>query len=88
VEIAFVKSVTGQSWGLDQIIALDAVAASRDPRLAWIIADLIRFISSRTLSDTLSEAAADLLGIELPGGNRWGVITDHLIAWNVPAPPD
>ncbi|SEB09443.1 DUF3179 domain-containing (seleno)protein [Rubrimonas cliftonensis] len=87
VATAFVESVTERRWDGDQIEALDMVSGSGDPRLAWIIADLMRFISSPALSETLSDAAAKLLAIAPPAQNRWGAITDHLIAWDVPAPP-
>ncbi len=87
VETAFVVSATEQYWGQEQSSALREVAASGDPRLAWIIADMMRFVSSPALSETLSDAAAGLLKIAPPVLNRWGVVTDRLIAWDIPAPP-
>jgi len=62
--------------------------ASQDPRLTWIIADLMRFAPGPELRIPLTAAAAELLEIETPRQNHWGVITDHLIAWDIPAPPD
>ncbi|MEM9707978.1 MAG: DUF3179 domain-containing (seleno)protein [Pseudomonadota bacterium] len=88
VEAAFVESVTQSSWGRDQTVALETVAASQDPRLAWIVSDLMRFASGQRLSAALSATAAGLLQIETPTINQWGIITDHLIAWDIPAPPD
>ena len=32
--------------------------------------------------------ASHLLGIASPLINQWGVVTNHLIAWDIPAPPD
>ena len=29
-----------------------------------------------------------MLGKDLPNRNHWGIVTDHLIAWDIPAPPD
>jgi hypothetical protein len=87
VQLAFVDSITQGSWGAEQTDALNLVAASGDPRLAWVISDLMRFVSSPGLTDALSEAAAGLLEIKNPRRNQWGVITDHLIAWDIPAPP-
>jgi hypothetical protein len=49
---------------------------------------MMRFISSRRLNATLAEAAGDLLGIAPPARNGWDVITNHLIAWDIAAPPD
>ena len=88
VKTAFVDSVTNSEWGRDQEIALKDVSESGDPRLVWIISDLLRFTSGRQLDASLNGAAAKLLGKELPTQNSWGVVTDHLIAWDIPAPPN
>lgn len=88
IQVAFVETVRQSAWGRDQELALDEIAASEDPRIAWLISDLMRFVTGRQLSATLADAAGKLLGKELPDGNDWGVVTDHLIAWDIPAPPD
>lgn len=88
VQAAFIDSVTQASWGDEQAAALTTIAQSGDPRLVWIISDLMRFVSGRQLNAALTDAAAQLLEKELSTQNNWGVVTDHLIAWDVPAPPD
>ena len=88
VQVAFIDSVTQSTWGRDQTIALGEIALSKDPRIVWIISDLMRFAPGPRLNAALADAAAKLLGIEAPNQNHWGVITDHLIAWDIPAPPD
>ncbi len=88
VKMAFIDSTTNSTWGRDQTIALAEVADSKDPRLAWIIGDMMRFITSHELNAALTNAAVKLLGIEFPRVNQWGIVTDHLIAWDIPAPPD
>ncbi|MEM7720666.1 MAG: DUF3179 domain-containing (seleno)protein [Pseudomonadota bacterium] len=88
VQTAFVSSVTQSLWGPDQNAALAEIKASGDPRLVWTISDLMRFASGPQLNLALTDAAATLLNIEPPRNNQWGVITDHLIAWDIPAPPD
>lgn len=88
VQTAFVESVANSVWGPDQNAALEVVTASGDPRLAWILSDLMRFASGPGLSQALSNSAATLLQIEPPRQNAWGTITDHLIAWDIPAPPE
>lgn len=88
VQTAFVSSMEHRSWGEAQGEALAEIAASGDPRLAWLISDLMRFVPDRRLSAELSEAASQLLGRDFKGSNAWGEITDHLIAWDIPAPPD
>ncbi len=88
VRVAFVDSVTLSTWDENQDQALAKIAASNDPRLVWFISDLLRFASSRELNDKLSDAAAQILGKEFNAEHNWGVVTDHLLAWDIPAPPD
>ncbi len=88
VKAVFIDSVTQSSWGQDQMVALDAIAKSKDPRIAWLITDLMRFIPGGRLTAVLNDTASTLLGIKAPTENRWGTLTDHLIAWDIPAPPD
>ncbi len=88
VETAFVESIQQSGWGPDQVIALDEIAGSGDPRLGWIISDLMRFSGSFELNATLAAAASELFQKELPNENHWGVVTDHLIAWDIPEPPN
>lgn len=87
VQVAFVDSMAKSSWGRDQTLALIEISESKDPRLAWIISDLMRFASGPDLNAILATAASDLLGKDLLTQNAWGDVTDHLIAWDVPAPP-
>ncbi len=87
IQTAFVDSVVDSRWGDPQEAALETVSASGDPRIAWIVSDLLRFIQSREFNGILSGVASDLLGKDLNTRNPWGDITDHLIAWDVPAPP-
>lgn len=88
VQVAFVDSFSQRAWGPDQNLALEEIAASNDPRLVWIIGDMLRFVSDRSINAALTEAASSLLEKDLPTENSWGNITDHLIAWDIPAPPD
>jgi hypothetical protein len=87
IRIAFVESVARSTWGAEQTAALAEITASGDPRVAWLVSDMMRFVSNPRLSATLADAAADLLGMALPPGNPWEEITNHLIAWDIPAPP-
>ena len=88
IEVAFVESMTQSAWGADQTVALGEIAKSKDPRIVWIISDLMRFAAGPDLNAMLADAASDLLGKKMPIDNSWGVVTDHLIAWDIPAPPD
>ena len=88
VQTAFVDSIRDQNWGEAQEQALAVIAQSGDPRLVWIISDMMRFISSQAMQDQFSSAASDLLGKDFSTRNNWGPVTDHLMAWDMPAPPD
>lgn len=88
IQTAFVDSLRQPAWGKDQVVALETIANSKDPRLAWIISDLMRFVTSGQLNAILAEAASSLLEKDIPTENNWGVLTDHLIAWDIPAPPN
>ena len=48
----------------------------------------MRFVRGPELNDELTAAASELLGKELSPINGWGVVTDHLIAWDIPEPPN
>jgi len=88
VEVVFVESLISSTWGRDQQLALQSISNSGDPRLVWLVADLMRFVSQSELNQDLARVAASLLDIEFRNGNFWGTTTDHLIAWDIPAPPD
>ena len=88
VEVAFVDSMVQSTWGRDQTIALEEISESKDPRLAWIISDLMRFVTDNGLHASLANVAFRLLGKESHDDLHWGAVTDHLIAWDIPAPPD
>ena len=88
VEVAFVQSMQQTGWGREQTQALDVIANSGDPRLVWVISDLMRFVSRSELNSALSQAAFRLMGKPAPRQDHWGIVTDHLIAWDIPAPPD
>ncbi|MEM6823704.1 MAG: DUF3179 domain-containing (seleno)protein [Pseudomonadota bacterium] len=88
VRVAFIDSVTFSTWDDNQTQALAEIAQSKDPRLAWLISDLMRFAASGGLQATLSNAASELLGKDFKAANNWGAVTDHLLAWDIPAPPD
>ncbi|MEP5154178.1 DUF3179 domain-containing (seleno)protein [Planktotalea sp.] len=88
VDTAFIQLVTQGIWGRDQSLALEEVASSGDPRLAWIISDLMRFTHGSQMNVEFIEATSKLLGKDIDRTNPWGDVTDHLIAWDVPAPPN
>ncbi|MEO0492086.1 MAG: DUF3179 domain-containing (seleno)protein [Actinomycetota bacterium] len=70
--------------------ALDRLAASGDPRIAWLFTDILRFVQPGSpLSGSLVEAFEEVTGTILgEGRSAWGITTDYLLAWDTPAPPD
>ena len=88
VETVFSESLATSAWTRDQTAALYEISNSGDPRLAWLVSDLMRFTGGDSLAEELADSARKLLNIELSGVRHWGETTDHLIAWDIPAPPD
>ena len=88
VRAVFVESLKHSAWGRDQQIALDQIAKSNDPRLAWVITDMMRFTWRSEFDNALADAATQLLGVTLDTPHRWHEITNTLMAWDIPAYPD
>ena len=65
IKVAFVDSVTQSAWGEKQTLALAEIRRSKDPRVVWVISDLMRFVSARQLNNELSDVASELLGKNL-----------------------
>jgi hypothetical protein len=78
-----------RNGALDPRIA-DALGASGDARLAWIVSDLMRF-SGPDDQKGLADAFTSLTGFDLReaagDGGPWRVATDQLITWDTPAAP-
>lgn len=67
-----------------------ALGASGDVRVSWLLADLLRFFQNVQVGDAATAAFAELTGAAIPQSNQareWRIVTDYLIAWDVPAPP-
>ena len=87
VRVALIEGVTQAAWGGDHRQALEEIAKSKDPRLGWIISDSVRYAWDRRRYEGMTDAAAEVLGLELRDLDRWMEITNHLIAWDVPSYP-
>lgn len=81
-------SISSGKWHDAQIEGLQTIEQTGDARLAWLIMDLMRFITARELSDTLATTAEKLLGTDIKGFDVWNQLVEHLIAWDIPAPPE
>ncbi len=87
VNTLFIDGIGDSGWDRDKQSALYEITQSGDPRLAWIITDRMRFTWQAHVDDALANSASQLLGITLQTPARWAELTDHLIAWDVPAYP-
>lgn|GEM_PF-3332761 len=69
--------------------AIERVGANGDPRVAWLLTDIVRFTQPGTaISDAIFHAWEDMTGRSVSGpDSRWGLTTNHLLAWDTPAPP-
>ena len=69
------------------------IGESGDVRLAWLLTDLMRFVRSAATRSALVTAWSNLTGVELSNDpvaerSEWHSMTDHLIAWDLPAHPE
>lgn len=86
--VAFIDSTVIGTWDNNQELALAAIVKSNDPRLVWIISDMLRFVAVAEPLSALTRAASELLGKNFDAEDAWHDITDHLLAWDIAAPPD
>jgi len=83
-----VTHATGQSsWSPTDSAAFDVIAASGDPRVAWLLTDMLRFTWRPEFGAALTKAATQIMGIELKTIRHRPEIIDHLTAWDIPAYP-
>ncbi len=71
----------------EEIEALEVIAESVDVRLAWVISDVLRLAGDVGIVIRLNGVAEQLLDRDFPDTTSWAEINNHLLAWEVPAPP-
>jgi len=67
-----------------------ALGAVGDPRIAWLLSDLLRFVQGGPVGDAATESFTELTGADILIEGRvsqWRAVTDLLIAWDIAAPP-
>jgi len=70
--------------------AIVRIGESGDPRVAWVLADLLRFVQVGSDAEAILSAFETVTGTELtadPPGAGWVDASNLLITWDVPAPP-
>jgi hypothetical protein len=73
--------------------ALEVLAASRDARLGWSLSDVLRFTAPGPGQEEIASAFTRLTEVDIRDDpsfseSPWRSLTNHLIAWDLPAPPD
>jgi hypothetical protein len=79
--------VFGDLGSFVDVEAIARIGESGDSRVAWLLADLLRFAQRGHVADVTVAAFEQLTGTEVTGTFVWGQVTDRLIAWDLPAPP-
>ena len=87
VEKIFIEGIA-VGWGDEQDQALEVINEAKDPRLAWIVADLLRFSQGRKANRELGMTLKQLLNFKSGNVSVWNDATNRLMAWDIPEPPD
>ncbi|MFQ5967380.1 MAG: hypothetical protein ACE5MI_07190, partial [Acidimicrobiia bacterium] len=72
------------------LTALERIGESGDARAAWLLSDLLRFLGPSTARNIALAGFESLTGARLSDDpvaarSTWQSVTDHLIAWDLPA---
>ncbi len=68
--------------------SVEIIGATGDARLAWLVADVLRFAPDPDLADALMASYARLTGVDVDPERPWSSAVDQLMIWDIPAPPD
>jgi len=87
VDKVFIDGVS-DGWTTQQNQAIEVINNSKDPRLAWIATDLLRFVQGGSVSRQLHKTLQQLLNLKGNNVDIWNNATNRLMAWDIPAPPN
>lgn len=89
---AAVERLVTATPGVPDPAALATLAESGDARLAWLLSDLLRMTATPDAEAAVVDAFQRLTGADARdvrfGANPWLALTNLLIGWDLPAPPD
>lgn len=80
-------AVDQADWDPANTIALDTITQARDPRLVWVLTDILRFTWRPEFRVALADVAEDVLGTSFNSGRQREEIIDTLSAWDMPDYP-
>ncbi|MBA3401955.1 MAG: DUF3179 domain-containing protein [Actinobacteria bacterium] len=93
IDAAITRLLPPALGGVLDTEVLGRIAKSGDARLGWLVSDLLRFYQESTVeNDALVSAFMRLTGVDvrsdpLFADGSWRAVTDHMLAWDLPAPP-
>ena len=87
--IAAIDSIWSNLQRVPDPVDMAALGDSGDIRIGWLISDLLRFFQGSQAGNASFDAFVAMTGIEPERSSlrQWIIVTDYLIAWDVPAPP-
>ncbi len=80
-------SLNQSAWNPVDGDAFDALVAAGDPRSVWLLTDMMRFTWRPEFAAALARTSYSILDVERDGIDHWGRVTNHMIAWDMPAYP-
>ncbi|MCF2872986.1 DUF3179 domain-containing protein [Octadecabacter sp. G9-8] len=80
-------SLDQNSWDIGDTGDLATITDAKDPRVAWLLADMLRFTWRPEFSNALMKTSTDLLGINRLDVFHPSELIDYMIAWDMPAYP-
>jgi hypothetical protein len=60
----------------------------RDARVLWVLADLLRFSQGVPDGEAILATAGTISGTDFNPERPWRDLSEHLLAWDLPAPPN
>ncbi len=88
IQQIFGPSLEDRIFDVEDRQALDVLGRSGDVRVAWLFSDLLRFVVGEDTRPRVLSNALMVTQLDLQPQDDWQLFTDHLIAWDIPAPPD
>ena len=87
IDTVLIFAVSQAFWRLDETEAFETLARSEDPRVGWILADIMRFAWRPEFAAALADTGVAILGIDVARVDTRSEMINHLLAWDVPAYP-
>ncbi len=87
VELITSTDIDESLFSEEQLAAIGTLGESEDPRVVWILADILRFTRDAERANALADASSTLLGQRV-NATDWNRITELMIAWDIPEPPN